>query len=261
MTDAERLPVDEQLALDDASFRAPARLPARALAVLPREARRDRRRRSGSTRSRELPLTEKHEVKATCTPEQPFGAHLCVGAIRARPHLLDERHDRHAQLHPADRERPGQLGHRIGAQLRGLRDRARRPRPHDVQRRPVRRRRRTRRIRADRRLSHSRSGPATASACCSRSNSCEPDAVVLTPSYAAYLLELADLRDSSVQRILVAGEPGGGEPAFRAALEEGWGARVTEAMGIGDIGPSLWGECEEQAGMHLGRARASCTPS
>jgi phenylacetate-CoA ligase len=23
-------------------------------------------------------------------------------------------------------------------------------------------------------------------------------------------------------------------------------------MGIGDIGPSLWGECEEQAGMHLG---------
>jgi len=27
---------------------------------------------------------------------------------------------------------------------------------------------------------------------------------------------------------------------------------VTEAMGIGDIGVSLWGECEEQAGMHLG---------
>jgi phenylacetate-CoA ligase len=27
---------------------------------------------------------------------------------------------------------------------------------------------------------------------------------------------------------------------------------VTEAMGIGDIGPSLWGECEHQTGMHLG---------
>lgn len=52
--------------------------------------------------------------------------------------------------------------------------------------------------------------------------------------------------------VLVAGEPGGGEPAFRAKLEEGWGARVTEAMGIGDIGISLWGECEEQDGMHLG---------
>ena len=52
--------------------------------------------------------------------------------------------------------------------------------------------------------------------------------------------------------MLVAGEPGGGEPAFRAKLEEGWGAQVTEAMGIGDIGVSLWGECEEQDGMHLG---------
>ena len=61
-----------------------------------------------------------------------------------------------------------------------------------------------------------------------------------------------DLRGSSVERVLVAGEPGGGEPAFRAALEEGWGARVTEAMGIGDIGASLWGECEAQDGMHLG---------
>jgi phenylacetate-CoA ligase len=52
--------------------------------------------------------------------------------------------------------------------------------------------------------------------------------------------------------VLVAGEPGGGEPGFRAALEDGWGATVTEAMGIGDIGVSLWGECEEQDGMHLG---------
>jgi len=79
-----------------------------------------------------------------------------------------------------------------------------------------------------------------------------PQAAVLTPSYAAYLAENADLRGSSVERVLVAGEPGGGEPAFRARLEEGWGARVTEAMGIGDIGVSLWGECTVQDGMHLG---------
>ncbi|MDX6645382.1 MAG: phenylacetate-CoA ligase [Miltoncostaeaceae bacterium] len=83
-----------------------------------------------------------------------------------------------------------------------------------------------------------------------------PDTVVLTPSYAAYLLEWAaqrgvDLRASSVRRLIVAGEPGGGEPAFRAMLEAGWGARVTEVMGIGDIGVSLWGECEEQDGMHF----------
>jgi len=80
----------------------------------------------------------------------------------------------------------------------------------------------------------------------------EPDAVVMTPSYAAHLAESHDLRDSSVQRVLVAGEPGGGEPAFRAKLEAGWGATVTEAMGVGDIGPSLFGECEQQDGMHLG---------
>jgi phenylacetate-CoA ligase len=79
-----------------------------------------------------------------------------------------------------------------------------------------------------------------------------PEAVVMTPSYAAHLAEKYDLRDSSVERVLVAGEPGGGEPAFRAMLEEGWGAKVTEAMGVGDIGVSLWGECEEQDGMHLG---------
>ena len=84
-----------------------------------------------------------------------------------------------------------------------------------------------------------------------------PDALVTTPSYAAYLVEWAaerelDLRGSSVDRVLVAGEPGGGEPGFRTKLEEGWGARVTEAMGIGDIGVSLWGECEQQDGMHLG---------
>jgi phenylacetate-CoA ligase len=79
-----------------------------------------------------------------------------------------------------------------------------------------------------------------------------PEAAALTPSYAAHVAERFDMRGSSVRRMLVAGEPGGGEPAFRAQLEEGWGARVTEAMGIGDIGVSLWGECEEQDGMHFG---------
>jgi phenylacetate-CoA ligase len=83
------------------------------------------------------------------------------------------------------------------------------------------------------------------------------EAVVLTPSYAAHLVEWTaergfDLAGSTVERVLVAGEPGGGEPAFRAKLEAGWGAKVTEALGIGDVGVSLWGECEEQSGMHLG---------
>lgn len=83
-----------------------------------------------------------------------------------------------------------------------------------------------------------------------------PDAVSLTPSYALHLAEWAeergiDLAKSSVKRLLVAGEPGGGEPALRRRLESAWGARVTEAMGIGDISVSLFGECEAQDGMHF----------
>ena len=49
----------------------------------------------------------------------------------------------------------------------------------------------------------------------------------------------------------VAGEPGGGEDATRHAIEDAFGATVREAMGIADVSPSLWGECEEQAGMHF----------
>lgn len=82
------------------------------------------------------------------------------------------------------------------------------------------------------------------------------DTIALTPSYALHLIEKAaergiDLAASSVKRLLVAGEPGGGEPALRARLEAGWGAQVTEAMGIGDIAVSLWGECGEKNGMHF----------
>jgi phenylacetate-CoA ligase len=84
----------------------------------------------------------------------------------------------------------------------------------------------------------------------------QPSVVALTPSYALHLAEWAQKRDldlagSSVKRLMVAGEPGGGEPTMRAKLEAAWGASVTEAMGIGDISVSLWGECEAKAGMHF----------
>lgn len=82
------------------------------------------------------------------------------------------------------------------------------------------------------------------------------DTIALTPSYALHIAEWAaergiDLVASSVERLLVAGEPGGGEPATRARLETAWGAQVTEAMGIGDISISLWGECTQKQGMHF----------
>ena len=62
----------------------------------------------------------------------------------------------------------------------------------------------------------------------------KPNVVALTPSYALHLAEWAqargvDLAKSSVERLMVAGEPGGGEPAMRAKLEAAWGASVTEA--------------------------------
>ena len=86
-----------------------------------------------------------------------------------------------------------------------------------------------------------------------------PTALGCTPSYAVHLAEWAaergiDTAASSVNRILVAGEPGGGEPEMRRRIEEAWGARVTEAMGIGDISVSLWGECRQQNGMHFSGA-------
>ena len=93
----------------------------------------------------------------------------------------------------------------------------------------------------------------------------KPRAAVMTPSYASYLMEWAaehryDLSGSSVKRLLVAGEPGGGEPAMRARLEEGWGARVTEAMGIGDIGFPCGASASTRRACIWARA-ASCTPS
>lgn len=84
----------------------------------------------------------------------------------------------------------------------------------------------------------------------------KPTVLGCTPSYALHLAEWAadrgiDTAASSVRKILVAGEPGGGEPAMRTRLQEAWGAAVTEAMGIGDISVSLWGECAHRDGMHF----------
>lgn len=84
----------------------------------------------------------------------------------------------------------------------------------------------------------------------------KPEILGMTPSYALHAAETAkarkiDIRNSSVRSILVAGEPGGGEEGIRRRIEDAWGAKVTEAMGIGDISVSLWGECEYQTGMHF----------
>jgi phenylacetate-CoA ligase len=84
-----------------------------------------------------------------------------------------------------------------------------------------------------------------------------PEALLCTPSYAMHLSELLaergiDAVGLGVRHICVAGEPGGGEAEIRGRLESAFGAKVREAMGIGDVSISLWGECEAQQGMHFG---------
>jgi phenylacetate-CoA ligase len=85
----------------------------------------------------------------------------------------------------------------------------------------------------------------------------EPEALACTPSYALHVAEVAAARGvalTPIQRIIVGGEPGGGEASFRAKLEATYEAKVYEIMGIGDIAASLWGECPAQAGMHFSAA-------
>ena len=204
----------------------------------------------------ELPLTDKQELRATCTPADPFGAHLCAppseivriystsGTTGSPSYIpltagdLDNWVTASARSYAASGVVAGQRvvttynagPFAAGAALAAF-DRIG--------------------------VCHIPVGTGNAERLMLAIERLRPEAAVLTPSYAAYLVEWAaerevDMKGSSVERVLVAGEPGGGEPAFRAKLEDGWGARVTEAMGVGDIGVSLWGECEQQDGMHLG---------
>ena len=250
MTDPERRPWEEQLALDDASFRDQI---AYLLERSPFYRQKLRDFEPGPLAEiAQLPLTEKDELKDMRTPENPIGAHLCVRpdeVVRIYSTSGTTGEPTYVPLTAADLENwvtgsarsyaasGVQAGHRIvstynagpfvaGAALAGFE-----------------------RIG----LCHIPVGTGNTERLLRAIELLRPEAVVLTPSYAAYLIEREpNLADSSVERVLVAGEPGGGEPAFRAKIEAGWGARVTEVMGIGDIGVSLWGECEEQGGMHLG---------
>jgi phenylacetate-CoA ligase len=258
--EVETLPWEEQVVLDDASYSAQlAYLFERSAfyrAKLTSAGFASAEAAGGLATIAGLPLTEKQEVKATCTPENPIGAHLSAppsqivriystsgttGAPSYIPLTADDLDDwvtGSARSYAASGIAKGQrivstynAGPFVAGAALASFDRIG--------------------------LCHIPVGTGNTDRLLLAIELLKPEAAVLTPSYAAHLLEVAeergiDLRGSSVQRVLVAGEPGGGETALRARLEEGWGARVTEAMGIGDIGISLWGECEEQDGMHLG---------
>lgn len=78
-----------------------------------------------------------------------------------------------------------------------------------------------------------------------------------TPSYARYLAEHIrnrlgrDPKEFGLKKIIVGGEPGGGEPAFRDHITSEWGARVTEGLGNADMAPLLFSEEPGTAGMRF----------
>lgn len=84
-----------------------------------------------------------------------------------------------------------------------------------------------------------------------------PRFLCCTPTYALRLAEVArqeslDLRDSGVERLMVAGEPGGSVPAVRARIEESWpGARVVDHHGMTEVGPVSFGVPEQPAVLRL----------
>ncbi|MBI2881200.1 MAG: AMP-binding protein [Candidatus Tectomicrobia bacterium] len=77
-----------------------------------------------------------------------------------------------------------------------------------------------------------------------------------TPSYARYVANYCreqgiEPGSLGVELVTCGGEPGGGVPSVRREIEEGFGCRVAEFMGLSEIGVALWGECPCKEGMHL----------
>jgi phenylacetate-CoA ligase len=82
------------------------------------------------------------------------------------------------------------------------------------------------------------------------------DTLLVTPSFAQYLANhMADTepdpRSLPLTHVVTGGEPGGGIPEVRDHVQDVLGVTLNEIMGIGDIAPSLFGECPLQQGMHF----------
>jgi phenylacetate-CoA ligase len=82
------------------------------------------------------------------------------------------------------------------------------------------------------------------------------DTIVATPSFALHLADRCaregiDATRVGIRHIVTGGEPGGGIDSTRRRIESSFDCAVTEVMGLGDIAPSLFGECDAQQGMHF----------
>jgi phenylacetate-CoA ligase len=84
-----------------------------------------------------------------------------------------------------------------------------------------------------------------------------PRCAVGTPNFLLYLATLAEQLVGvpagrlGVRRLVVGGEPGGGIPAIRRGLQEGWDATCCEVMGGTDLGCVYWAEADDQRGMYF----------
>jgi phenylacetate-CoA ligase len=73
-----------------------------------------------------------------------------------------------------------------------------------------------------------------------------PEILCCTPTYGLRLAELAaSPRDLGVQKIIVAGEPGGSLPEVRNRLSEIWGAEVIDHHGMTEVGPVTVGDIHD----------------
>src|SRR5207237_10033383 len=77
------------------------------------------------------------------------------------------------------------------------------------------------------------------------------DTLLATPSFAQHLANRGEPAPNGLLHVVAGGEPGGGIPAVRDHVQAALGVTVNEIMGIGDVAPSLFGECPLQQGMHF----------
>ena len=238
-----------------------ARLPLRALRVLPTQVRRSRARvgeRRRGARGHRRAAAHREERAQGDDDVGEADRHACARRRTEIVRIFSTSGTTGAPSYiPLTRRRPRRLGHWLGAKLCRVGGRGWRANRLDVQRRPVRRRRCARVVRSDRALPYPdghgqhRAPAACDSRCCGRRPRCSRRRMPPICSNAAAERGV-DLRESSVARCSsrvsrVAASRRSGRGSRRAGAP-----KVTEAMGIGDIGVSLWGECEEQDGMHLG---------
>jgi phenylacetate-CoA ligase len=62
--------------------------------------------------------------------------------------------------------------------------------------------------------------------------------------------EKINLHDSAIQRIIVAGEPGGSIPGTKSRIEEAWDAKLYDHTGATEVGAHGF-TCVAQTGVHL----------